>query len=372
MNFHSERPRVPAVLMRGGTSKGVFLHDRDLPPAGPERDDLLLRIMGSPDPMQIDGLGGSFSSTSKVVVVDSVDRDRVRYWFAQIGVDTATVDWSGNCGNLTTAVGVFAIEEGVVDAGPDGIRRLVLHNANTGVDIEAEIIVSGGVPATRGSLAIAGVPGTGAPIVTRYLEPAGGVLGALLPTGSAVDRLVVDGVPVDFSLVDATHPYVFVDAADAGLAHDDARTPEQLGADAAFLDRVERIRAAVAVRAGAAPSLAAATAESPIVPRIVLIHPDADADLRVTAFSMGRVHRAVPMTAALCIGAAARIPGTLVAELAGLASSAGAENQVRIRHPKGVATVVVETRGGADMIRSVGVVRTARRLMDGHVYPREH
>lgn len=359
--------RIPAVLMRGGTSKGVFLHARDLPEAGPARDDLLLRIMGSPDPMQIDGLGGTYSSTSKVVIVEAVDADSVRYWFAQIGIDTATVDWSGNCGNLTTAVGVFAIEEGLVAAGTGPRRGLVLHNANTGVSIEAELEVCGGRLVSRGDLAIAGVPGTGSPIVTRYLEPAGGVLGALLPTGSARDSVVVGGMPVDFSLVDATHPYVFVDAAIAGLAHDDARTPEQLNADATLMARVEAIRAAVAVRAGVAATPVAATGDSPAVPRIVLVHPDADAALRVTAFSMGKVHRAVPMTAALCLGAAANLPGTLVAELAG-----GSRDEVLVRHPKGVASVVVETRDGADPIRSVGVVRTARRLMDGHVYPREH
>jgi 2-methylaconitate cis-trans-isomerase PrpF len=356
---------IPAVLMRGGTSKGLFLHGRDLPPAGAARDELILRLMGSPDPMQIDGLGGTYSSTSKVVVVEPDTADSVRYWFGQVGIDRAVVDWSGNCGNLTSAVGAFAVDEGLVEPGGP-MRRLLLRNANTGVDVEVELRIEQGRAATTGELAVAGVPGTGSPVVTRYLAPGGGVLGALLPTGAVRDRLIVEGMPVDVSIVDATHPYVFADAAAAGLAHDDPRTPEQLGADAALLARVEAIRAAASVRVGAAATVAEATASSPIVPRIVLVHPDAEAELRVTAFSMGRAHRAVPMTAALCIGAAAQLGGSVVAELT------GASAEIRIRHPRGLATVVVETGEGADPIRSVGVVRTARRLMEGRAYPRDY
>ncbi len=344
--------RIPAVLMRGGTSKGVFLHARDLPPAGPELDDLLLRIMGSPDPMQIDGLGGTYSSTSKVIVVESDGPASVRYRFAQIGVDTATVDWSGNCGNLTSAVGPFAIDEGLVDA-VEPLTRLLLRNGNTGVDVEAEVLVEAGRAATDGPLAIAGVPGTGSPVVTRYLEPSGGVLGAMLPTGSPVDML--DGIRV--SILDIAHPYVMAAATSLGLPDDDPRTPAELNADRDLLDRVEYLRVAAAQRVGVEGSA--------IVPRIVLLHASDEADVRVTAFSMGAVHRAVPMTAALCLGAAMHVPGTLAAELAGPVIS-----DARIAHPRGVATVVVDRRGGADPIRSVGIVRTARRLMDGHVYPR--
>ena len=344
--------RIPAVLMRGGTSKGVFLHARDLPPAGTELDDLLLRIMGSPDPMQIDGLGGTYSSTSKVIVVAPDGPASVRYRFAQIGVDTATVDWSGNCGNLTSAVGPFAIDEGLVDA-TEPLTRLLLRNGNTGVDVEAEVLVESGRAATSGPLAIAGVPGTGSPVVTRYLEPSGGVLGAMLPTGSPTD--VLDGVQV--SILDVAHPYVMASAGALGLADDDVRTTAELNGDRALLERVDALRVAAARRVG--------VEGSPIVPRIVLLHPSAAADLRVTAFSMGAVHRAVPMTAALCLGAAIHVPGTIAAMIAG-----GISADARIAHPKGVATVVVETRDGPDPIRSVGVVRTARRLMDGHVYVR--
>ncbi|UGQ13375.1 hypothetical protein LO772_07140 [Yinghuangia sp. ASG 101] len=355
---------IPAVLMRGGTSKGVFVRAEHLPPPGPERDDLLLRVMGSPDATQIDGMGGTFSSTSKVVVVEPGGPDELTYWFAQIGVDRPIVDWSGNCGNLTSAVGPYAVDEGLVRV-TEPVTRLRLRNGNTGVTIEAEVPVADGRAATTGDLAIAGVPGTGAPVVTRYLDPGGAVLGATFPTGSRVDEIDVDGTRVRVSVVDVSHPYAFVRATDVGLPDESRLTPAELNGDAGLLARVERVRAACAVRVGAAPTADAAAEVAPIVPRIVLVHPDDDADVRATAFSMGVVHRALPMTAALCLGAAARLDGTVVAE----AAKAPGE-EVRIRHPRGIASAFVETRSGPEPIRSVGVVRTARRLMDGRVYPR--
>jgi 2-methylaconitate cis-trans-isomerase PrpF len=355
---------IPAVLMRGGTSKGIFLHAKDLPPPGRDRDDLLLRIMGSPDPMQIDGMGGTFSSTSKVVIIEPRGDDGVTYWFAQISVDEPIVDWSGNCGNLTTAVGPFAIDEGLVRA-VEPMSRLRLFNGNTGVTVEADVLVAGARAATTGDCAIPGVPGTGSPVVTRYLDPAGGVLGALLPTGAAANGVTTADGTFPVSIVDATHPYAFVPAASLGLA-EDTRSPAELNADPDFLALVERIRAACAVLVGSAPSAEAAASVAPATPRIVLIRPgDSDADLAVTAFSMGKTHRALPMTGALCAAAAARTAGTTVADCA----SPGTDT-VRIRHPRGVSPVLVETDG--PRIRSVAVVRTARRLMGSVVYPRAY
>ncbi|MTH69286.1 3-methylitaconate isomerase [Agromyces bracchium] len=355
--------------MRGGTSKGVFLHARDLPQPGAERDRLLLGIMGSPDPMQIDGMGGTYSSTSKVVVVEPGPGGAIRYWFAQVGVDRAIVDWSGNCGNLTTAVAPFAIDEGLVPAlGP--LTRVRLVNGNTGVEIEADVETLDGRAMTSGRLAIAGVPGTGSPVVTRYLDPSGGVLGRLLPTGNAVDRLPSsDGGAVRASIVDAAHPYVFVGADAVGI--DGSRTVAELDADGALLDRVERIRAAASVLVGAAADADDATRSAPATPRIILVSAGDDgADVTATAFSMGRVHRALPMTGALCLAAAATIPGTVVDEVAAVRPM-HRDGRIRIRHPQGVTEVVVEQRHGSDPIRSLGVIRTARRLMEGRVYPRE-
>lgn len=357
---------LPAVYMRGGTSKGVFLHASDLPPAGPDRDGLLLRLMGSPDPMQIDGMGGTYSSTSKVMVIEPGPGEAITFWFAQIGIDEPLVDWSGNCGNLTTAIAPFAIDEGLVPV-PGEITRVRLINGNTGVHVEAEVHTPHGRAATAGDLVIAGVPGSGSPVVTRYLNPAGGVLGALLPFGA--ETTVVDSADgtVTVSLVDAAHPYLFVRADHFGV-DGSRRSVAELNADVHLLARVEHLRAAVTVRLGRAPDLDAATTAHPAVPRIMLVEPGADgADVTVTAFSMGRVHRGLPMTGALCLAAAAAVDKTLVADAAG-----GPRQAVTIRHPLGLTAAVAEVQPGPDPIRSLGIVRTARRLMAGRVYPREH
>lgn len=356
---------LPAVYMRGGTSKGMFFHAGDLPPTGGDRDRVLLAVMGSPDPLQIDGMGGTVSSTSKAIIVEAGPGAAVTYWFAQVGVDEARVDWSGNCGNLTTAVAPFAIEEGLVPAAHD-VTRVRLINGNTGIEIHAEVPTPGGRVATTGGLAIAGVPGTGAPVVTRYLNPAGGVLGALMPLGSARSTLDTSHGTVEVSVVDAAHPNVFARIVD--VAPDSAgRSVADLNADPDFLARTEAVRAAAAVAVGAAPDVSVASRDAPAVPRLLLVGPGDDvADISVLAFSMGRVHRGLPMTGALCLAAAACIPGSMVAEAAG-----GTTRRIRVRHPLGISEAVAECAPGGAIV-SVGVVRTARRLMDGRVYPREY
>lgn len=357
---------LPAVYMRGGTSKGVFFHAGDLPPAGSDRDRILLAVMGSPDPLQIDGMGGTVSSTSKAIVVEAGPGDAVTYWFAQVGIDEARVDWSGNCGNLTTAVGPFAIEERLVPVTGD-VTRVRLLNGNTGIEIHADVPTPDGRVATTGDLAIAGVPGSGAPVVTRYLDPAGGVLGELLPLASATSTLVTPHGAVEVSVVDAAHPNVFARIAD--VAPDVAgRSVVELNSDPVFLARTEAVRAAAAVAVGAAPDASVATKDAPAVPRLMLVGPAAagDADISVLAFSMGRVHRGLPMTGALCLAAAACVPGSIVAEAAG-----GTTRAIRVRHPLGISEAVAEC-GPDGAILSLGVVRTARRLMDGRVYPREY
>lgn len=359
---------IPAVYMRGGTSKGVFLHASDLPAAGPKRDELLLKIMGSPDALQIDGMGGTYSSTSKVMIIEPGPGDAITYWFAQIGIDRPMVDWSGNCGNLTTAVAPFAIDEGLIPIQGD-VTCVRLINGNTGVEVHAEVRTPDGRAASIGDLAIAGVPGTGAPVVTRYLNPAGGVLGSLLPTGAQTTVLETPDGRFTVSIVDAAHPNVFVHAADVGI-EERLRSVAELNDDHEFLARVERIRGAASVRVGAAADVATAGQSVPAVPRIILVRPgDVDADMSVIAFSMGRVHRGLPMTGALCLTAAAAVKGTVVASVIAVPSDDG---RVRIRHPLGVTEAVAEVVPGPDPIRSLGVARTARRLMDGRVYPREY
>jgi 2-methylaconitate cis-trans-isomerase PrpF len=390
----SER-RLPVVVMRGGTSKGVFVRDADLPPAGTERDDFLLALMGSPDPMQLDGLGGSYSSTSKVVsVAPSARADSdVDYLFAQVGVDRPLVDYAGNCGNLTTAVGGYAITEGLV-AAREPVTVVRLFNVNTGVRVLAHVPVAGGRVLTEGDCVVAGVPGTGAPVVTEYLDPAGAVLGTLFPTGRSVDLVsptwvpsprlgaadappgagspsarppataVIDATPgIAVCLMDVAGPVAFVLAEDVGL--DPRIEPSAANADPDLLDRLEAVRGAAAVLAGLAPDPRSARSVSAALPRLAIVAPSADdsADLVVRVTSMQRVHHALPMTVLLGTAAAARLPGTLAHAVARPGGST-----VRVAHPKGVSEAAVHLDGTE--VRSVSITRTARRLFAGEAYLR--
>lgn len=369
---------VPAVLMRGGTSKGLFLHERDLPLAGPQRDALILRLMGSPDPMQIDGLGGTYSSTSKVIIVSASERPDcdVEYLFGQVAVDEPRVDYAGNCGNLTSAVGPYAIEEGLVPAQPgDTLVRLL--NRNTGKRIDARVPTAGGEVEVEGAHQIAGVPGSGARILTTYLSPGGAVFGAVLPTGRAVDRLQVSGVgDVSVSVVDAAHPYAFVASDDLAIPSD--ATVAGLNADPVMLARLEAVRAACAVLLGRSVTPAEAATRSPTVPRLVVVDPPGRwhnpsgggtagvVDVGVRMVSMGKVHHTCPITGAVCTAAAAWVDGTVVAALA----APRTDQPLRIGHPKGVvqASAAVRSVDGEVVVESVTVTRTARRLMAGTAY----
>ena len=306
---------LPAVFMRGGTSKGLFFHRRDLPAAEAEWDALFLAALGSPDPhgRQLDGMGGGISSLSKVVVVSPSARPGVDvdYLFGQVAVDRALVDYRSNCGNLTAAVGHFAVDEGLVRPA-DGEAVLTLHNCNLDQRIEARFPVADGRAAVEGETVLDGVAGRGAPIRLSFLEPGGAVTGRLLPTGRARDVLdVPDSGPIEASLVDASTALVVVRAGDLGLQGVEA--PDAIEADAALGERLEAIRRAAAAAMGIAP-------ESESVPKVGFVAPPADAgtlsgarlaadevDLTARAISMGRPHRALPLTAALALAAAARI-----------------------------------------------------------------
>lgn len=327
---------LDVTLWRGGTSKGVFVDLADLPADSAARDALLLRLMGSPDPMQLDGLGGTHSSTSKVVAVGAsaeggVDVD---YLFAQVAVTEAVVDLTGNCGNLTAAVGPHAIDGGLA-SGP----VVTLRNLNTGVVVRATCAVRDGRFDPVGHTTIDGVPGTGSAVVTDYLNPGGAVTGKLLPTGSPTD--VVDGCEV--SILDVTSCYAFVRAGAVGLRGDEA--PADLNADPAVVGRLERLRQACGAAAGL---------RSAAQPRLVIAAGGRE-DLRILATSMGKVHHAIPGTAALCIAAAARLDGTVIHR--------SGPPRVRIAHPKGWVEATVELDGNA--VTSAGLVRTARRLLTG-------
>jgi 2-methylaconitate isomerase len=357
--------------MRGGTSKGVFVRDGDLPAVGPARDGLLLRLMGSPDPMQLDGLGGSHSSTSKVVAVSPSQRPDtdVEYLFAQVGIDQAVVDYRGNCGNLTTAVGPYAIDEGLVAvSGP--VTPVRLLNRNTGTRIIAHVPVTDGRAAISGDCVVAGVQGTGAPVITEYLDPAGAVLGALLATGSARDTVTGPGWgPIEVSLVDVAGPVAFARAADLGL--DPLLDPVTANADAGLLSRLEELRAACAVLAGLAATREAARTASSALPRLALVgdrRQDRPGDLSLRVLSMARMHHACPMTVLLCTAAATLIPGT-VPHAAALARGGRPEGgaTVSVAHPKGIAAATVRL-GSGGAVDSVSITRTARRLLTGEAY----
>ncbi|MDH3250804.1 MAG: 3-methylitaconate isomerase [Acidimicrobiia bacterium] len=370
---------ILGVLMRGGTSKGVFLPRSLLPPAGLLRDQFVLDILGSPDPMQLDGLGGTHSSTSKLVAVGPGRRPEVDvdYLFVQVGVEAATLDYKGNCGNLTSAVGAYAIDEGLVEA-VEPVTVVRMYNENTGKLVSGHIPVEGDRAATRGDFSIAGVPGTGARIRTEFHDPAGAVFGTLFPTGRALDRLRVPDVgPVEVSIVDVTTPVVFVHAGAIGL--EGTELPNELNRDPDVVARLEKIRSAAAVELGVVERAGDAARLSPAVPSLAIVSPPGPAPLvdggtlqpgevdivsRIT--SSGRVHHAHTLTGLMCTAAAGLLEGTIPHDVVANTHT----GRLRIGHPKGMTAVEVDVDPAEPRVRSVVVERTARRLMAGEIYLR--
>jgi 2-methylaconitate cis-trans-isomerase PrpF len=371
---------IPAVFMRGGTSKGVFFHARDLPADRAAQAPILLAALGSPDPYgrQLDGLGGGISSLSKAVVIGSptrADAD-VDYTFAQVAVDRPVVDWGSNCGNLSSAVGPFAVDEGLVTPSEAGGEMLVrIHQTNTRRLIHARFPVCGGRAEVAGDFAVAGVAGTGARIRLDFLSPGGGATGALLPTGCVVDELTLPGEGrFRASLVDAANPMAILAAADLGLGG--TETPEEIEARPGLMALLDRLRRVAAVTMGMARTSEAAALA---VPKIAVVAPPApyhaidgaavpagSHDIAARVVSMERPHRAVPLTAAMCLGVACCIEGTIPNLLAGGFPSG---DEVRIGTPSGVLSAGAEVRwaGGSWHAESAVVYRTARRLMQGQV-----
>lgn len=371
--------RVPGVIMRGGTSKAVFFHDRDLPADPALRDSFILAAYGSPDPdrRQIDGLGGATSTTSKVAVIGdgSAHGVDVTYDFGQVAIDAPLIDRRGNCGNISSAVGPFAVDEGLVQP-TEGTTTVRFLNLNTGKVIVAHVPTRDGRFDPSGELTIPGVPGAGSAVQLDYVSPGGAVTGRLLPTGNVVDELTVPGVGTfEVSHVDAANPLTFVRWTDLGLTGDE--DPELIDSDPALLRRIEDVRAAAAVQVRIADSPEAATRSVPSVPKLSLVGPPRayrtadgrtigpqDHDLRASMMSMGRVHRSHPLTGAIATAVACAIPGTVAAEVA-----TTAEGRTRIGHPAGVMDMEAHpyrTDAGWE-VDSVTGYRTARRLMEGAV-----
>jgi 2-methylaconitate cis-trans-isomerase PrpF len=374
--------KLPAVFMRGGTSKAIMLHQRDLPASRDDWAPIFLSLMGSPDPSlrQLDGMGGGVSSLSKVCVIGPPthpDAD-VDYTFAQILIDQPRVDYSINCGNMSSAIGPFAVDEGIVPrpAGNEGVVRI--HNTNTKKIIVARFPMDGDVAAVDGDMVLDGVAGTAAPIRLEFMAPGGARTGKLLPTGRAADLLDVEGVGrVPVSLVDAANPCVLVPAEAIGATATEA--PADMEANKPLMSKLEAIRCAGSVAMGIAPTHEAAGAMSaPFIAMVAapvamttlsgrVLNP-ADMDIVVRVISSGQPHRATPLTGAMCFAVATRIPGTIASEMAqGLTMDA---QQIRIAHPSGLITVdakVTTDASGAPHAEYAAVYRTARRLFEGRV-----
>ena len=368
---------IPAVFMRGGTSKGLLFHAKDLPADRAAQDALFLAALGSPDPYgrQLDGMGGGISSLSKAVIIGPPTHPEadVDYTFAQVSVDRPEVDWSGNCGNLSSAVGPFAVDEGLVRA-DDGEALVRIHQTNTRKLMHARFPVRGGRAVVEGDFALPGVSGTGARIRVDILDPGGAATGRLLPTDQATDELAVQERRFRVSMVDAANPAVFLAASDLGLAA--TETPEAIEADAARMALLDAIRRA----AGVAMGLGATPEAVPLAnPRVAVVAPPAtfraldgriweaeSHDLAIRMISMERAHRAVPLTGGFCAAVAAAIPGTILQAVLRPDSPA---RELRLATPSGVLTLGAEVvrEGAGWRAVSAGVFRTARRLMQGEV-----
>jgi len=371
--------RLGAVFMRGGTSNAIMLRQEDLPEDTALWPALFLAAMGSPDPngRQLDGMGGGISSLSKVCVIGPPSRPDadVDYTFIQIMVTDAAVDTSGNCGNMSSAVGPFAVDEGIIPR-PEGADAVVrIHNTNTGKIIVSRFAMDGALAAVDGDFALAGVAGTGAPVRLEFLDPGGSGSAGLLPTGKVVEQLEAPGIgPIPVSMVDAALPAVFLDAATLGTAG--TELPTEMDADRGLMEKLETIRLAASVRMGIAATPGAA-AKILHIPKVALIAGPKEAktlagetitgddmDVTVRMISIGNTHRAVPVTGALCLAVAARIEGSVVNALA---RATAADSDIRIAHPSGVMTVAAEVRKeGEDWVAEHAVLyRTQRRLMEG-------
>lgn len=372
---------VPCMIFRGGTSKGLFFLEEDLPKDIKQRNEVLLRVMGSPDTRQIDGLGGATSVTSKVAIVaPSTHSDAdVDYTFAQVSVDKTLVSYAGNCGNISSAIGAFAIEAGLV-ACTDGKTMVRIYNTNTRKILVSVIQTPHRMISYEGDYQIAGVPGKAAPVKLIMKHPNGTISSKALPTGNTIDVLEIPRLGrLDVSIVDVTNPLVFIRAADIGLQG--TELPADIDGDPGLLSLLETIRGMSAQKLGLVQHYQTSAWDSPGVPKITLVAPVKDyrivsgetilkteIDLIARMMSMQKAHPTYAMTGSLCTAAAAFIPGTLVHEMC---TKHREQKQVRIGHPCGVITAeadVYTDANGKIVIESVSGFRTCRLLAKAMAY----
>ncbi len=383
---HAPQIKIPATYIRGGTSKGVFFNLDDLPEsvqqAGPARDALLLRVIGSPDPYgkQTDGMGGATSSTSKTVILSKSsepDHD-VDYLFGQVSIDKPFVDWSGNCGNLSAAVGSFAISSGLVDSSripQDGFATVRIWQANIKKTIIAQVPMSNGEVQETGDFELDGVTFPAAEVKVEFIDPADGE-GSMFPTGNLVDDLIVPDVgSFKVTMINAGIPTIFLNAEEIG--YNGTELQEAINGDEKALMMFETIRAQGAIRMGLIDNIEQATSRQH-TPKVAFVGKPVgyvsssgkqitidDIDVNVRALSMGKLHHAMMGTAAVAIGTAAAIPGTLV----NLAAGGGQRNAVRFGHPSGTLKVGAEAsqKSGEWVVNKAIMSRSARVLMEGWV-----
>jgi 2-methylaconitate isomerase len=375
-----EQTTVPCVIMRGGTSKGLYFHVGDLPPEGLERDRVLKRLMGSPDILQIDGLGGSRPVTSKVAIIGVSDRDDadVDYTFGQVDIERDLIGYVGNCGNISAGVGPFAIDEHLIEA-TQPYTTVRIYNTNTDKVLRAKVPVREGKAQVTGDCVVAGVPGAGAAIVMDYSGTVGAVSGKLLPTGRVVDAITLeDGRQLDATLCDVANPCVFIAAADLGLTGDEL--PDELSADPALMTTIGEIQSKTGQMYGLWPNWQ--DVSMPGFPLVVLVAPPAaytDAagakheepsmDLRARLLFVNRCHDSMAGTGATCLAAATRVPGSVAQRVL---TGDCVSSTLRIGHPLGVMEVLVsvdpDSQGDDIQFTTLGFARTARRLMAGQAY----
>ena len=378
-NGDMNQVEIPAAFYRGGTSKGVFFHNKDLPDDKDRKDDAFLQVIGSPDPYgrQLNGMGGGISSLSKIVIISPPSNSHadVDYTFAQVSVDKPIVDYNTNCGNLSSAVGPFAIDEELVKLDKDeGVQTVRLFNTNTKVLVHAHVPVVGGKAAVKGKCQIQGVHGTGSCIRLDYLKPGGATTGRVLPIGEEISMLSITGGKIfEVSIIDAATAMVFVAVKDLHL--NVSEHPESVDGNIDLMKCLESIRRFAGVRIGLADS---PESVPPTNPKVALLAPPTEfnaldgthistnaQDITARVISLNKMHRAIPLTSAMCLAAACGIDGSLPHRLI----KKSIIGDIRIGTPSGVLKVGAEVKKVRDnwLVDSTSSYRTARRLMQGSV-----
>lgn len=382
--MHPEMESLRCVIMRAGTSKGIFIMKNELPNDPKNRDAVIRAIFGSPDIRQIDGLGGADVLTSKLAIISPSSRDDtdLDYTFAQVSFDSDIIDYRSNCGNISAGVGPFAVDQGLVNVVAP-ITTVRIHQTNTGKIIVAKVSIKDGKAAVEGDFHIDGVPGTGAKISLDFSDMIGSITGKLLPTGNVKDVINIKNVgKYTVSIVDVAIPVVFIKADELGMKG--IETPEEIEENKGLMNLIEQIRGRIAAKIGLVDRWDLAASNSPYSPFFAIVSPAqdyttynglevkaSDIDIVSRLLFMLRMHKTYPGTGTVCTGVAARIPGTIVREV--LKEDAKNRLQVNIGHPAGIIPVESEIRkeGGSIELKKAVFYRTARKIMEGRVFVRK-